>query len=380
MQVSKPSLCTQFAFHPLISDRQQPLKTLKPPFSPAHELPCSHDNHLSTENHGPLSNLVDSPHLKTRPTLTDPRGILQHLPTAYRDPTRRQLTETKDNVHAYLEQDLDVSRLTKIQKYLWMAGRPRNTRPLHRQLMMDRHILATEQADLHLLWEGDRLFLKPLPSYLLRHLVWEEYICNSETLHRRACGLLLSYVWLICSELDFRFAIDMKLFPPSSTWPWWQSFTDDFLSNVDHMSIYQVDERYYYGELRLGRINTIYRLAPQFFPAHLVRGYIYDYNRYSIFLYRNFGWLAIVFAYFSIILSAMQVGLAAPALAANSAFLRACYGFSVFSVTTTVVVSLFLLLLVALFFVYNFVATVAYKRKCDWERARLNTDKSSKHV
>jgi hypothetical protein len=57
----------------------------------------------------------------------------------------------------------------------------------------------------------------------------------------------------------------------------------------------------------------------------------YGYNRYVIFFQRNFSWILIVFVFFSLVLSAMQVGAGLKELEDNYAFLRASYVFVVFS-------------------------------------------------
>jgi hypothetical protein len=57
---------------------------------------------------------------------------------------------------------LTVSRLNEIENRLWLAGRLQNIRPLHCQQLLGRKILMAEQADLHLLWQDDKIFIKPL--------------------------------------------------------------------------------------------------------------------------------------------------------------------------------------------------------------------------
>lgn len=54
-----------------------------------------------------------------------------------------------------------------IYKHLRLASLPICARPLHHQLSIERSIVITEHADLHLVWSGNRLFLKPLPTYLM---------------------------------------------------------------------------------------------------------------------------------------------------------------------------------------------------------------------
>lgn len=254
--------------------------------------------------------------------------MLEWLPTIARK-NNHEVFLVEEDIQRFLEQDLDVSRLNRIHEYLWMAGRPLDARTLVKQRMMGYAITVTEQADLHLLKYTDRILIKPLPEYLLHDDFWEEYLCANKVLHTSACGLLLSYMWLICSHHDLRIAKECRLVPSSISWSQWKVLIADFYRHIDVNALDQVNKRYHFGELRLSRINSIYRF--RFFFTHYIRGYLYGYNRYVVFFQRNFAWILVVFVYFSVILEAMQVGLANPRLSNSHAFQRAAYGFTVFS-------------------------------------------------
>jgi hypothetical protein len=189
-----------------------------PPFSSAVELPRGSYLNSATNVLSLQDTALSSP---IQPPETAPgSGALQTLPVVYRQTGSGRTILVKDDVRAYLKHDLDISRLNEIHEYLWLAGLLTSARPLHRQLCIDRNIVATEQADLHLLWNGNKIFVKPLPLYLLDYGFWETYLCTSEEVYRVTCGFVLSYIWLINSELDHRFAFDFKLLPPQATWPW----------------------------------------------------------------------------------------------------------------------------------------------------------------
>lgn len=266
----------------------------------------------------------------------------------------------------FLEHDLDLSRLNRIHAHLWMAGRPMRARPLHRYKMMSFNILATQQMDLHLLKFSSNLMLKPLPEWILSSEFWVEHICLDERLHASACGFLLSYVWLVTTPLDLKLAHDHNLLPSFITWHWWKSFVKDFYGNVDINTLHQVNKRYHFGELRLGRINTIYRT--RFFATHFVRGYLYGYNRYVVFFQRNFSWILSVFVLFSLVLSAMQVGTSLKELEDNYAFLRASYVFVVFSMVAVVAVLAIVVLIFVGIFLFNMVAAISHAK--NEQRAR----------
>ncbi len=231
-------------------------------------------------------------------------------------------------------------------------------RPLYKQKMLDRKILVTEQVDLHLLWQESRIYIKPLPEFLMDHEFWTENLCGNPEHHKNACGLLLSYTWLICYQSDLKIAKDHGLVPLWMTWTDWLKFTRAFLDAFDWESLSNVNKRYEYGELRLGRINWIYRLTFRNF----VRGYVYRYNRFSVFLSRNFAWLAVAFLYITVVLSAMQVGLATDRLKGSSRFQDASYGFTVFSILTPLIVVAFAAFILLAVIVYNVLSTIVYKK------------------
>ncbi|KAF2803942.1 uncharacterized protein BDZ99DRAFT_545725 [Mytilinidion resinicola] len=314
----------------------------------------------------------------TLPQSTAPglQAALQSLPATYELRTQHVVHLVNDDVEGFLEQDLDLERLNVIHHLLWMAGRPLNARPLHRQQMMGFDVLQTEQADLHLLKFSNRLFIKPLPAFLLNCEFWEKYLCGpkSKALHESACGFLLSYLWLVRSPLDLKVAQELDLLPLPITWVSWKRFVTDFCSHVDVNSLHQVNKRYLFGELRLGRINTIYRI--RFFRTHFVRGYLYGYNRYVVFFQRNFGWVLIVFVFFSLVFSAMQVGAGTPQLADSATFQNAAYGFTVFSIVAVAALLGFVAVTFSSMFIYNMISAISHDKT---ENAKRNSRAQRSH-
>ncbi|GKT49793.1 uncharacterized protein ColSpa_09974 [Colletotrichum spaethianum] len=61
-----------------------------------------------------------------------------------------------------------------------------------------------------------------------------------------------------------------------------------------------IDPRFYYGELRLSRLNKIY-----FFWKTPLRGYKSRWNQYGSFFQDNFTWLASLTVYIAVVLTAM---------------------------------------------------------------------------
>lgn len=280
-----------------------------------------------------------------------------------------------DSIDEFLKADLDLSRLNIIHGHLWMAGRPMRARPLHRYKMMGLDALHTQQMDLHLLKFSTKLLIKPLPEWILCADFWNEHLCSDIDLHKSACGFLLSYVWLITTPLDLKLAHDYALLPSFITWHWWKEFVADFYHQVDINTLHQVNMRYQFGDLRLGRINSIYR--SRFFTTHFVRGYLYGYNRYVVFFQRKFGWILIVFVFFSLVLSAMQVGTGLKELEDSYAFLRASYVFVVFSMVSVVaVLAIVAVIFIATFF-YNMVAAIQHAKNEQKIRRKLADQKAA---
>ena len=270
----------------------------------------------------------------------------------------------KDNVHRYVSLELDVTRLNSIHRHLWLAGLPRGARPLHKQLLLGRQVVVTEQADLHLVWLKSRIFIKPLPRFLLNSEHWLRYMCRDQALAKSARGFLLSYAWLICHQSDVKIAHQLGLLPAEIHWEQWTSFVEDLLQHLDLQSPDTINERYRFGELRLTRLNWIYPCSTNNFKfRNFQRGYFQGPEWYSQFLSDNFGWLVAVFVYVSIVLSAMQVGLGTRKLADDKRFQHVSYGFSVFAIAMPAIVVAVMFITTAVVVSYNVRATRRYNRK-----------------
>ena len=279
------------------------------------------------------------------------------LPVVYqaKDPDLKLLDPTQEEeLRKYLSNDLDVDGLNKVHKHLWLAGLPRCARPLHHQLMIDRKIMITERADLHLLWHDDRLYLKPLADYLLSYSIWEVALQKDQVLSENAKGFLLSYLWLIRQKSDFLIAQSENLVSNDLTWERWTKFSTAIFPNIASASFEGISPRYLYGELRLGRVNLVYRLCrkTRSFKT-FIRGHFYGYHTYASFIGQNFAWVLTVIVYITIVLTAMQVGLATTELSGSQVFNRASYGFTVFSIMAPLGIIFGLLLVLLVLIVYN---------------------------
>ena len=313
------------------------------------------------QNHELFSSPATSPSTSSLPSgynTSNTAGVRRLILPVFhqaKDHSLRLLDPAKEeDLQTYLEGDLDVDGLTKIHKHLWFAGLPQCARPLHHQLMIDRKITITERADLHLLWHDDCLYLKPLPDYLLSYGIWEAALVKDRILSENAKGFLLSYLWLIRQKSDFLIAQGENLISKDLTWEHWTTFVTAVFSNVVSDSFDGISPRYLYGELRLGRVNLIYRLCHNTrSPKTLIRGHFYGYHTYSSFIGQNFAWVLTVIVYITIVLTAMQVGLATSELQSSHMFNRASYGFTVLSIMAPLGIVFVLLLVLLILIIYN---------------------------
>jgi hypothetical protein len=281
-------------------------------------------------------------------------------------------------------------------------------RPLHYQRAASREIVVVERIDMHLVWEPNKIYLKPLPRYLLSHKFWKENlickptcscagsttrsatdpsnnkpsaakkpspqlspplhskqqttgqvsgrICQQHQLYDCAYGLLSSYVALIQYESDFRIAQSAFLLPETVTWTIWKRLVRQLLDEKNGKRL--PNKRFFFGELRLNRLNMIYRVR-----FGNLRGYRLGYQTYGSFFVDNLAPIVSIITYMVVVLTAMQVGLATDRLGGNDIFQGASYGFTIFSILfPPFFIALFFCWFLTLF-VNNVFATLSFKKK-----------------
>lgn len=154
-------------------------------------------------------------------------------------------------LRTFLYRELWPADLERMVPHLWMMSTQSsaNICPLHHQKVKGREIIVTEDPRLHLVWVYDRIFIKPLPRYLLSHSFWSEYLSNEKSIlggsaqeeretfariQMSALGLLRTYYHLIQHESDFQIACrDTGLLPSDISWPEFCAFSKDFLEIDD---------------------------------------------------------------------------------------------------------------------------------------------------
>lgn len=218
-----------------------------------------------------------------------------------------------------------------------------------------------------LLTPGAIVLVKPLPDFLLSHAFWETHLCHDPSLHAGATGLLLSYAWLVAYRSDFDIATQALLLPPGFDYAAWARFTADLLGNIDLETLAGVSRRYRYGELRLSRLNSLTRYlvfssAFAWTPHGVASGYVKTSMRYKSFFEENFGWLVAVFAYLSVLLSALQLAMSTEGLASSRAFQNLSLGIAAASTAAVFGSVAIILLLWSVLFWYYLLSTLVFVR------------------
>jgi hypothetical protein len=246
-------------------------------------------------------------------------------------------------VEVFLKKDLFPHDLEPIANRLWILSTQSSTNisPLHHQRIKGRSIFVTEDPRLHLVWLHDRIFIKPLPEYLLSYDFWENFLdptssplVDCDRLRRAALGYLRTYRFLIRYQSDLQVAQkeSLQLVPQHITW----SAFNKFIGQLDNIDDSKVSERYHYGELRLARLNLYAPFLFSRFHFEEVNG------EYSDYFSRFYGPILFGFAAFSTILNSMQVELAVEQLTVTKwpAFWALCRWFSTITLALTSVLVL----------------------------------------
>ncbi|RYP93305.1 hypothetical protein DL770_000594 [Monosporascus sp. CRB-9-2] len=219
----------------------------------------------------------------------------------------RILLQDRRKVLEFLDEEFCSEDLNRMADKLWWMSKQdsSNISPLHRQMVKRRTVIVTEDPKLHLVWIHDRIFIKPLPRYIISYAFWRDCIGNGEDVHRirkAALGYLRTYLYLVRYESDLRIAQDpsLRLIPGDITWEQFSNFASDLANITD----YDVSARYAYGEIRLTRLNFY---APFLLRKSYFQRVEYQYGTYFS---RFYGPVLFVIGVASIVLSGLQVAVA----------------------------------------------------------------------
>jgi len=214
----------------------------------------------------------------------------------------------------FVEKELLTPLLDQMSPWLWVLAAPTSAHvsALHAQVVRGRSIVITEDPELHLVWISNRVFVKPLPAYLLSHAFWSYLVVSSEAASEKdrhrirkilnvASGYVRTYSYLIQHESDLRIARREGLVPRELDLETWAAFIRRFKA-VEDM---QVSGRYQYGELRLTRLNI---WAKPLLGRWYFRKVYWQYTEYFA---KYFAPLLFIFGMWTLVLESMQVGLQA---------------------------------------------------------------------
>ena len=330
-----------------------------PPFSPNESLvdgPLAY----SDQNASIVSSGRSSDQLQPRLSWTPPACFTED----YRDARSEIRIVDINNLQKYLDKDLDMGYLEVIEKYLWWASASQAPLSLHQYYLGGCSIVLTNTHDEHEVQKKQTVLVKPLPEYLLAHSVWDSYLCKDAELYPRAIGLLRSYILLIRTKSDMRIAHETSLVPEEITWQQWATFSRAALPNCHLKSCHP---RYWYGLLDESRLTWILRLSPETFSIGGWARYTTHVYDSSVFIQEKTKWLLGALLYITIVLTAMQVGLATDRLGSNVAFMRASSGFTIFSILAPLVILIAVLVLAVLqkafFLFYKFKIFYGYRAR-----------------
>jgi hypothetical protein len=113
----------------------------------------------------------------------------------------------------------------------------------------------------------------------------------------------------------------------------------------------------------------MYWLLPSIFSLHnFSRDFMVSSSWYQVFFRHHFAGLLAVFAYVTVMSSAMQVGLAIPQLQGSAGFTNASFGFSITAMVSRAGAAIVILLVWGVLFWYHILSTLRYCRKVEIER------------
>ncbi|CAD6447537.1 086c01a9-8a11-4959-8691-97440515b2ac-CDS [Sclerotinia trifoliorum] len=214
----------------------------------------------------------------------------------------------------FISKDLRTPILEKISPRLWWMSTQSSAHigPLHHQGVKLRDIVISENPELHLIWYYDKIFIKPVPKYLLSFDFWHTYLISPtsplgserEIIKRSALGFLRTYRYLVQYESDFNIAIKRRLLPEATTW---ESFSR-LVSDLRRIDDGDVTGRYAFGEIRLSRLNFYIKIILGKSTFHKV------YGQYGAYFGRFYGPVLFILGIVSIILNALQLEMAVESL------------------------------------------------------------------
>lgn len=192
--------------------------------------------------------------------------------------------------------------------------------PLHHQEAHARRIIVNENPNLHLLYNYDCIFVKPIPAYFLSASFWAFLQNADRSTYSAAIGFMRSYNYLIRYEIDYDLACEKKLIPcgtggqqntdhkllvqglPAESFPTYAEFCK-FIKQFDRVRIRDVSRRYQHGEVCLRRLNMWAFLSTGKIAYFIVT------PGWGVYIHTFLAPITLILGGASVVLSAMQVNL-----------------------------------------------------------------------
>jgi hypothetical protein len=259
-------------------------------------------------------------------------------------PNEPFVASNSEHVLDFLSQEVECKILDELAPSLYPFAKRRSTHvdTLHEYDSTQRAVTVSENPGLHLVRHYHVVYCKPIPHCLLNYDFWVQYLTpKAPTLRqsnpydtrdlsiecKSALGLIRSYFHLIKHESDFKVATRTGLIPGHVSYTQFQYFIANFGAIPDAA----VSPRYAYGHIRLTRLNIAVRiLRPTGFNKRFPWTYDRMHQHVGQFASQFAAPLLFLFASITLILSSMQVGLAArPEKEYWDAFIQVSLWFSI---------------------------------------------------
>lgn len=226
-----------------------------------------------------------------------------------------------ESLSTYLKKALTTPKLNKFYHWLWIISThdSANINSLSLQNVRGREVTLTQNPELHCVWHNKRIFLKPIPEFLLSYEFWDnvftEDFCSDgigKEVHQSALGFMRTYASLIQYPSDFALATSKGLIPseepsPDGGDPKKITF-EDFIAFIEAFHGSKVKDshvslRYHYGDLRLSRLNFWAKIV--LFDFNFEKAY----GNYDAYFSRFYGPLLFLFGVINLVMGAMQLGI-----------------------------------------------------------------------
>jgi hypothetical protein len=233
-------------------------------------------------------------------------------------PSQPRIKLSDPNIGSFLQDELLTKDLNRLSPRLWLVATQDSSHisSLTHQIFRGRQVVVTEKPELHLVWYFEQVYIKPIPEYLMSHAFWDYYLISQNSpipspqrkdIYQAALGFMRSYAYLIKHESDFWLARSHDGRPPLIPKISYEDF-QNFIAFFETVSDEDVSPRFYFGELRLTRLN--------FWSKIFLRRQNYQktHGQYVSYFSKYYAPVVFIFGILSVILSALQVALAVQSL------------------------------------------------------------------